>query len=553
MAGAQERGERQGDDKPIERAGERCDGGGMDRLSMRKIREVLRLKHCGRSQREIASSVAVAVGTVCGHLRRAADVGMTWERAQSLSDAELEAAMFRDDGRNVGATRAAIDYARVHCELSKPGVTLQLLWLEYQESVAARDDGTKPYRYSQFCELYGAWRVRLKPSMRRVHRAGEKAFVDYSGKKPRVVNANTGEVIEVELFVMALGASNYTYAEATRTQRLPDFVGATIRGFEFFGAVPEVLVPDQLRSAVKGPDRYEPDINATYLEMAQHYGVTVIPARPRRPKDKAKVETAVLIVQRWILAKLRHRTFFAIDELNQAIWELLDELNARPFQKLEGCRASAFEVLDRPAMRALPAVRYELAERRTARVNIDYHVVYEGCYYSVPHRLVHETVEIRATETTLEVFHQGERVAMHRRSYGPRGNAVTDPAHRPANHRDQAWPPERLVAWGAKYGPAVATVIEQMLKRYVNPEQGYRACLGMMRTAEKYGAARMNAACERALSVGMVGGPQRRAIEAILTRGLDQQTAPSAPERRGPLQHENVRGADYYDRKETVH
>jgi transposase len=538
--------------KPIERAAERCDGGGMDRLSMRKIREVLRLKHSGRSQREIASSVAVAVGTIHGHLQRAKAAGLTWERVQLMTDAEVEAELFRDRGRNVGATRAPIDYAHVHAELSRPGVTLQLLWLEYQESVSARGNDTKPYQYSQFCELYGAWRVRLKPSMRRVHRAGEKAFVDYSGKKPRLADAATGELTEVELFVMVLGASNYTYAEVTRTQTLSDFVGATIRGFEYFGAVPEVVVPDQLRSAVRGPDRYEPDINATYLEMAQHYGVTVIPARPRRPKDKAKVETAVLIVQRWILARLRHRTFFELDELNRAIWELLEELNNKPFQKLEGSRASAFEKLDRPVMRALPAVRYELAERRKARVNIDYHIAYDGRYYSVPHQLVHQPVEVRATGGTIEIFLSSERVATHRRSYAPRGTAVTDPMHRPANHRDQVWPPERLIGWGAKYGPAVATVVELMLKRYVNPEQGYRACLGLMRTAEKYGSSRMNAACERALSVGTVGGPHRRSIEVILKRGLDQQPA-AAPTRTTPLQHENVRGGDYYDRKETVH
>lgn len=538
--------------KPIERAAERCDGGEMDRLSMRKIREILRLKHSGRTQREIASSVAVAVGTINGHLQRAQQAGLTWETAQSMTDAEVEAALFRDGGRNEGAARAPIDYAHVHAELSRPGVTLQLLWFEYQESVAARGDGTKPYQYSQFCDLYATWRVRLKPSMRRVHRAGEKAFVDYSGKKLRLTNAATGELIDVELFVMVLGASNYTYAEATLSQTLPDFVSATIRGFEFFGAVPEVVVPDQLRSAVKGPDRYEPDINATYLEMAQHYGVTVIPARPRRPKDKAKVETAVLIVQRWIVAKLRNRTFFELDELNRAVAELLEELNLKPFQKLDGCRASAFEKLERPVMQALPPVRYELAERRKARVNIDYHIAYDGRYYSVPHQLVHQGVEVRATGGTIEVFLSGERVASHRRCYAPRGAAVTDPSHRPANHRDQVWPPERLIGWGAKYGPAVATVVERMLQRYVNPEQGYRACLGLMRTAEKYGSARMNAACERALSAGTIGGPNRRSIEVILKRGLDLQ--PSAtPTRSAPLQHENVRGGDYYDRKETVH
>jgi transposase len=524
-----------------------------ERLSMRKIRELLRLKHLGRSQRQIASSLCVATGTVNGQLRRARDAGMTWERAESLTDTELEAAIFRDCGRNVAATRAVIDYSHVHSELHRTGVTLQLLWSEYLDRVAARGDGTKPYQYSQFCELYGAWRSRLQPSMRIVHRAGEKAFVDYSGKKPRLWDAATGEFREAELFVMVLGASNYTYAEATLTQRLPDFVGSTIRAFEFFDGVPEVLVPDQLRSAVRGPDRYEPDINATYLELAQHYGVVVIPARPRRPKDKAKVEVGVQVVQRWILARLRHRRFFSLDELNQAIWELLDELNARPFQKLEGSRESAFAALDKPALHPLPALRYELAERKTRRVNIDYHVEYDGRYYSVPHERVHVEVELRATATLVEIFLAGERIASHRRSLERRGSMVTDPSHRPANHRNQAWPPERLVAWAASFGPYVARVVELTLARYVNPEQAYRACLGLMRTAQRHGGVRMNAACERALSVGIVGGPRRKYIEAILKRGLDREGTPTAPTpRTSTLTHENVRGGDYYD-KETVH
>ncbi len=521
---------------------------------MRKIREALRLKHNGRSQREIASSICVGVGTVCGQLRRAKEVGITWEQAEKMTDAELNELLFRDAGRSVTATRAVIPYGHVHQELHKSGVTLQLLWSEYVDGVANRGDGTKPYQYSQFCELYGTWRVRLKPSMRRVHRAGEKAFLDYSGKKPRLWDRETGRTFELELFVAVLGASNYTYAEATLTQKLPEFVGATIRSFEYFDGVPEVIVPDQLRSAVKGPDRYEPDINATYLDMAQHYGVSVIPARPRRPKDKAKVEVAVQIVQRWILARLRHRKFFALDELNQAIWELLDELNARPFQKLEGSRDSAFAELDRPALRPLPAVRYELSERKTRRVNIDYHVEYDHRYYSVHYEYVHIEVEVRATAAIVEIFQGGKRVASHGRSYARRGTSITDPAHRPSNHRQQVWPPERLIGWGATFGPSVAKVIELTLSRYVNPEQGYRACLGLMRTAQQHGGPRMNAACQRALSVPIVGGPRRKYIEAILKRGLDREplATPRADPGTSPLSHENVRGGDYYD-QETVH
>jgi transposase len=272
--------------------------------------------------------------------------------------------------------------------MRRTGVTLQLLWVEYRDAVVAAERGVRAYQYSQFCDLYADFRAKVEVSIRQVHRAGEKAFLDYSGKKPTVIDGATGEVTEVELFVMVLGASNYTYAEATRTQRTADFVGSTVRGLEYFGGVPVILVPDQLRSAVTGPDRYDPEINATYAEMARHYSVAIVPARPRKPKDKAKVEAGVLLTQRWILACLRNRQFFSLDELNEAIAELLERLNARPFQKLEGCRRSAFETIDRPAMKALPASRYELAQWKNARVNIDYHVTYDDRPYSVPHTMV---------------------------------------------------------------------------------------------------------------------------------------------------------------------
>jgi transposase len=531
---------------------------------MRKIREILRLKHSGRSQREIAGAVRASVGTVCEQLKRAKACGLTWQQAQQLSDAELEALLFRDASRSVCTERSEIDFKHLHHELHRSGVTLQLLWEEYQAGALTRAIGTKPYQYSHFCELYRAWRARLKPSMRRVHVAGERAFIDYSGKKLRLTDRMTGEAREVELFVMVLGASNYTFAEASQTQTLPDFVSSTIRGFEHFGGVPEAIVPDQLRSAVRGPDRYEPDINPTYLEMAQHYNVAVLPARPRRPKDKAKVETGVLIVQRWILARLRNRTFFELGELNHAVAELLEELNHRPFKKLQGTRESAFIELEKAVMRPLPAVRYELAERRVARVNIDYHVEYSGRYYSVPYTLVHAQVEVRATSAMVEVFAAvlprshgsqyapGDRVATHARCYGRRGMAVTDALHRPAHHEEQVWPPERILGWASKFGPAVETVVAQMLGRYVIPEQGYRACLGLLRLAERVGAEKMNAACASALRVGMPGGPPRKYIEAILKRGLENESSTMNAARRTPLIHENVRGGDYYNTEETM-
>jgi transposase len=518
-----------------------------ERHVMRKIREVLRLKfECGRGHRAIAASCAISKGSVSDYLARARDAGLTWDEAKDLSDSEVERRLFRALGWNEPSERAAIDYAWIHRELPRTGVTLQLLWLEYQEAVAKSGAG-RPYQYSQFCDLYAGFRGRLAPSMRQVHRAGEKSFVDYSGKKPSIVDPQTGEVIEVELFVMVLGASNYTFAEVTRTQRIGDFVASHVRAFDYFGCVPEIVVPDQLRSAVSGPHRYDPEINRTYLEMAQHYGIAIIPARPRKPKDKAKVEAGVLLAQRWILACLRNRTFFSLGELNEAIAELLQRLNTRPFQKLEGCRRSAFEGIDQPAMRALPTTRYELADWKDAKVNIDYHVQYDDRLYSVDHTLIGAAIEIRATTTTVEIVRSNRCIAAHRRCYGPKGTAVTLEAHRPKSHRDYgAWPPSRIVSWAATIGPATASVVERILADRPHPEQGYRSCMALFRSTKAYGHERTEAACRRALTIG---APTRKSVEAILKRGLDR--IPVTDEKTPNIVvHENIRGGDYFDKEE---
>jgi transposase len=516
-----------------------------ERLSMRKIREVLRLKcESGRSHAEIAASVGIGESTVGDYLARARRAGLDWEGARALDEAEVEARLFRDVGRNEPPARVAIDFGWVHRELSRPNVTLQTLWVEYRDA-AANQTTLKPYEYSRFCDLYARWKKTLGLVMRQVHRAGEKVFIDYSGKRPHIVDRETGEVIEVELFVAVLGASNYTFAEATRSQKLADFVGSTGRAFEYFGAVPEIVVPDQLRSAVSGPDRYEPDINPTYLEMAQHYGVTVIPARPRRPRDKAKVEGGVLIAQRWILAALRNRTFFSLAELNEAIAELLERLNARPFKKLEGCRRSVFGTIDRPAMRGLPARRYELAEWRHAKVNVDYCVTFDHRVYSVPYALVGQAVEIRATVGVVEVLHRGVRVASHARSFGPKGTSVIAEEHRPRAHRDYGkWPPERIVAWAASVGAHVGDVAAAIMARRTHPETGYRACLGVIRLGDKYGRERVDSACARALAIG---SPSFKSVSAILKNGLDR-APPVETSARAPIAHEHLRGAAYFER-----
>jgi len=516
---------------------------------MRKVREVLRLRHVLElSERPIAAALGIGHTTVNDYIQRAARAGLTWQEAELLSDAEVEGRLFEQVGYNEPSARAPINFGWVHMELRRPGVTLELLWSEYQEAAAQGQGGKKPYQYSRFCELYRAYARKLSPVMRQVHRAGEKAFLDFSGKKPRIHDPVTGEATEVELFVMVLGASNYTYAEATRTQQLGDFVGATVRGLEFFGGVPELLVPDQLRSAVSRPDRIEPEVHATYAEMAQHYTTAVVPARPRKPRDKAKVEGAVLIAQRWILACLRNRRFFRLEELNAAIWELLEKLNTRPFQKLEGCRRSAFDRLDRPALRPLPARRYELGEwKLDVGVNIDYHVEYDHRYYSVPCALINRRVDVRVTATVVELWHGRTRVTSHERSYGPKGTSVTKSEHRPRAHREWGdWPPERLVSWASQTGPKTAELVGAILKNQTHPETGRRACLGVMRMVERYGAARVEAACARAIQIN---SPRYKSVEAILKNGLDKVVSTEENE-PSPIVHHNIRGGAYFDRGE---
>lgn len=521
---------------------------------MRKVREVLRLKfECGRSNRQIALSCRIGAGTVSEYLQRARASAVSWEDAKRLSDAELEGRLFPQPQYGASLPRAPIDLAWVHQELRRTGVTLQLLWTEYVDAAQAREGEKPPYQYTQFCEHYHRWRGRLDLVMRQTHRAGEKAFIDYSGKRPSVVDAHTGEVIDVELFVMVLGASNYTFAEATRSQQIPDFIASIVRGLDFFGGVPEVLVPDQLRSAVSGPDRYDPDINSTLLDLASHYDTAIIPARPRKPRDKAKVEGGVLLAQRWIIARLRHRRFFSLGDLNLAIAELVEELNARAFKKLPGSRRTAFESIDQPVLKRLPVARFVISERKWARVNIDYHVEFDERLYSAPHTLVGERVEIRATRTMVEIWHGGQRVHGHIRCFGRKGTAVTCEGHRPIAHRDYGkWPPQRLVSWAAAIGPHVARVAEMTLAQYPRPELGYRAVLGLIRVGEKHAPARFDAACAYALQVAGSTVPRRKYIEAILKKGLER--APLTKQDRPPLLgvHENVRGGSYYD-KENGH
>lgn len=512
---------------------------------MRRIREVLRLKQsCKRTDREVSAATGLSKSSVSEYMRRATTAGVTWSAVASMTDTEVEALLFKHVGRNEPPTRAPIDFAWVRREMHRKGVTLQLLWTEYRDAVRQRGEDGQAYQYSQFCDLYADWRKKLPLVMRQEHRAGEKLFVDYSGLRPKLVEPETGVEREVELFVAVLGASNYTYAEATYTQSISCWLGAHVHAFEYFSCVPEVVVPDQLKSGVTVSDLHDPDVNAAYSALAAHYGVAVIPARPRRPKDKAKVEVGVQIAQRWILARLRNRRFFSLEALNEAIWELLEEMNTRTFAKRDGSRRTAFEAIDRPVMKPLPPSRFVPATWARAKVNIDYHVEYDGRLYSVPHALVRQKVEVCATASTVEILHDGKRVASHKRSYGPKPSPTTDPQHRPKSHRDYGdWPPSRIISWAGSIGASMQQVVEHILSSRPHPEQGYRSCLALLRSAKKYGPARTEAACARALAIG---SPSRKSVEMILKRGLDQ-VAPEAPAVGSIGNHENIRGGDYYD------
>lgn len=430
------------------------------------------------------------------------------------------------------------DWPTIHQELRRPGVTLQLLWEEYKAKHPK--DG---FQYSRFCARYRDWACAVDLTMRQHHRAGEKLFVDYAGRTVPVTDPATGEVRHAQVFVAVLGASNYTYAEATWTQTTSDWLGSHIRTFEFLGGVPALVVPDNLKAGVVRACRYDPDLNPAYAEMARHYGTAVLPARARKPRDKAKAEAGVLLVERWILAALRNQQFFSLHELNAAIAELLTRLNQRRFKKLDGSRESLFLELDAPALLPLPATRHEVGEWKKARVGIDYHVELAGHYYSVPCGLARSEVELRFNSATVEVFHKGGRVASHPRSF-ERGRHTTLAGHMPTSHQKfLEWTPERIAAWAAKKGEHVAEMAEAIMARRDHPAQGYRACLGLLRLERKYGAERLNAACRRSLHYGTYG---YKSVERILSGGFDAQPLP-APTVPTPLpSHENVRGGAYY-------
>lgn len=508
-----------------------------ERLSMRKVREVLRLRSENCSDRRIARSLDLPRTTVRDYLARAEAAGVRWPLPDHLDDQGIENLLFvRSEIQR--ACRPLPDWAYVHAEMRRKHVTLYLLWEEYKQQFP--EDG---YQYSQFCSLYGQWAKTLQIWMRQEHLGGEKLFVDFSGDGIPWIDPVTGEVREAALFVAVFGASNFTFACAVPTEQLPDWIDCHVRALTFFGGVPKVIVPDQPKTAIKNSCRYDPELNPTYMDLAQHYGTVVIPARPRKPRDKAKVEAGVLIAQRWIIAALRNHTFFSIAEINEAIRPLIEKLNRRIMRKLNRSRSDLFLEVDLPHLGPLPETPYEYAEWKIkARVNFDYHVEFDSNYYSVPYRHAHDEVDVRATGKIVEIFRGHKRIASHLRSY-KKHQSVTDREHMPSSHRAHAdWTPSRVVNWASTVGPFTAKLVDQVMKERPHPEQGFRSCMGIIRLGKRHSDARLEKAAARALACK---SHSYRTVKGILENRLEEHPLPSVPKEILP-HHGNVRGGIYY-------
>jgi transposase len=488
----------------------------------------------------------MARSTVAEYLDRLAENGLSWPFPPELTEEQLDARLFQQaETRGRDLERPMPEWSHVHKELQRRAVTLKLLWDEYQ---AVTPEG---YGYSQYCELYRRWSKTIDVCMRQTYPAGERLFVDYAGMTMPVKDLAGGDPFQAQIFVAALGASHYLYAEATRTQQLPDWIGSHIRAFEHLGGVPAILSPDNLKSGVSRACRYEPDTNPTYLDMARFYHVAVIPRRARKPRDGAKVESGVQIIEREVLAPLRDHTFFSLGELNQALWPLVEKVNRRPFQKLDYSRLDRFLELDKPVLTPLPASRYELADFLNPTVNIDYHIEVVGHYYSVPFDLKGQKVDVRLTARTVEVLHRGKRIASHPRD-DRKGQHTTDPAHMPKAHREHLdWSPSRIINWAQKIGPHCATAAQQIIEGRDHPEQGYRACLGIIRLSHCYESQRVDAACRRALALNVCS---YRSIQSILKTGMDREPLPGE-QPTVPVcsrHHDNVRGGSYYAQEQSA-
>jgi transposase len=503
-----------------------------ERLTLRKIREILRLQEAGLSNRAIARACKISNSTVGEYLHRAQMAGLHWPLPEGLSEDELFQKLFPSSGRASTPERPLPNWETVREELKKKGVTLKLLWIEY------RDKHSGGYGYTQFCDYYRNWAKAQSPTGRFPHRGGEVLEVDYAGLTVTIVDPETGTTRQASVFVATLPASKYVYAEVQPSQELCHWISGHVRAFAFFGGLTKILRPDNPKTGVKSPSYYEPDLNPSYQEMAEYYQVAVLPARVRKPRDKGNVENGVQNVERWILAPLRHQTFFSEAEANRAIKPLLDELNNRPMAHLGKSRRQLFEELDQPELRPLPEKPYEFAAWKTAKVNIDYHIAFEKHFYSVPHTLVHQQVEIRASERMVEVFYKGQQVALHPRSRTS-GRFSTRPEHMPSNHRfvielNADW----LLRQAQEIGPQTTQYLTALLQSRIFPEQAYRSCLGVLSLARKYPRSTLETACQRLQAAHLLSYADLKGELDVLAHQSNSDQPPAV--------HENIRGETYY-------
>jgi len=505
-----------------------------ERLSMRKIKEVLRLYFEGRiNQSKIACIVKASRSTVQQYIMRFTASGLTWPLVQEIGEEDLERRLFPD--RQTHTSRPAPDYDHLLQEIRRPDATLSVLWEEYKQQHPGG------YQYSHFCDLFNAYRSKVSYSMRQEHKAGEKTFIDFGDSPIKVIDPKTGIETGTKIFVSVWGASNYMFARSCYDEQLPTWIRLNIEALKYFGCCPKAMVPDNLKSAVSRACRYEPDINPTYAEFAEHYGTVIFPARPYRPKDKSKAENGVKLARRWILFRLRNRMFYSLSELNQAIDALLEEFNDRIMKKFKKSRSDLFEQLDKPHALALPESHYEFAEWKRAKVQFNYHISHEGHDYSVPYTFISQEVDIKTTCNMVEVYCKGKRICSHRRSY--KAGYTTVPEHMPISHQKYLeWTPDRILRYAEKYGASVKELIEKIMGSRRFPEQAYKSCIGIIRLENKYTAERLNLACKRALDYRAYS---YSSVVKILDKNLDKQitTIHAIPSVVG---HENVRGSDYY-------
>ena len=508
------------------------------RIEMQKLKEVLRLRLvAGLSNRKIAACTGVGKSAVCKHVARAAALGLEWERIAPLPEESLAALLYPAGDEPPETSAVVPDWDEVARELRRKGVTKRLLWQEYR----AEREG-QAYSYSRYCELYAAWKGGIEPVMRFEHPAGERCFVDYSGVTLPVVDPATGEERQAQVFVATLGASNYTFVDVTWTQRSEDFLASHQRAVDAFGGVPRIFVLDNLKSGVTRPDWYEPVLNRAYEDLLAHLGAVAIPGRAGKARDKAKVENGVLQVERWVLAPLRHTLLVGLEAARRAVAERTAELNTRPFAKMAGSRSSVFAELDRPALQARPAERWVATEWRRLKVHIDYHVEVDHHCYSVPYQYIGEVLDVKLTPGLVEIFRKGKPVAAHRRGAA---RYSTQPEHMPSSHREyRRWSPPRVVSRARAIGPYAAALVDHLLSSKVHPEQGYRPCLGIVRLADAYGEARLEAACRRALDFAAVS---YRSVKSILEKGLDRLERPEAAA-GAPVEHPNIRGRQAFEK-----